>query len=212
MDIKLEKFSFRSGESVLFGKPAIWKEIEDTLLDPEVDIWSLPRRKYLNFLDNRFQKMGWESQPSLIKQGQDPIKLMDFRKETIGIQIGIQSHSPKSDYHNLQIATTTPAAKIDAGVYITATSNFQQKISDESGDRWTGSNFQTAKRDLQSASRLLQVPIYLIGLEAVDVPLENIDLNRTAPFVIKELALAFLQQKYAKRIEKKVRVTRQCIG
>ncbi len=207
MDLKLETFSFRSGESVLFGKPEIWKEIEDVLLAPVTDFWSFSRNKYIKYLDDRFQEMGWENDLALTKQGKGPMKLMDFRKEAIGIQIGINSNSPKSDFLNLQIAKATPSAKIDAGVYITTTSNFQQKISSESGDRWTGSNFQTAKRDLQSSARLLKIPIYLVGLEAVDVPLENVNLDRTAPFIIKELALAFLQQKYGKRIEKKVRVT-----
>jgi len=70
MDLK--KYSYRFAEQVLNSKLALKQEIEDILLDPSVELHSLNRPHFNKILENLFTQKGWETQPKVFNENQDP--------------------------------------------------------------------------------------------------------------------------------------------
>jgi hypothetical protein len=84
--LRLNRFSYRFAEQVLNSKLALKQEIEDILMS-EVDIKSLSRPKFNELLDEKFKKTGWQCQPYVFDEPNDPAAKMDFMKERIGIEV-----------------------------------------------------------------------------------------------------------------------------
>ncbi len=91
MTLRLQKFSYRFAEQVLNSKLSLKEEIEDTLLDPNINIHVLSRPKFNEVLVEKFVSKGWKSQPSVFDEQGDPSEKMDFMKERIGIEVGFGS-------------------------------------------------------------------------------------------------------------------------
>ena len=94
MRINLQKYSFRFVEQVLNSKLTLKQEIESILLDPGIELHSLDRPHLNKVLENLFIQKGWESQPKVFDEKQDPSAKFDFLKERIGIEVGF-IHSRK---------------------------------------------------------------------------------------------------------------------
>ena len=86
--LRLQRFSFRFAEQVLNSKLALKQEIESILTDPSINIRSLSRPRFNEILKEKFASEGWESQPSVFNEPNDPSAKMDFLKERIGIEVG----------------------------------------------------------------------------------------------------------------------------
>ena len=84
MSIRLQKFSYRFAEQVLNSSLALKQEIEDVLLDPRIDISSLSRPKFNEVLNTSFSNKGWEIQPFVCDEPEDPSAKMDFLKGRLG--------------------------------------------------------------------------------------------------------------------------------
>jgi len=76
--INLHKYSFRFAEQVLNSKLALKHEIESILLDPSIDLHTLNRPHFNKVLENLFIKKGWEIQPKVFDEKQDPSAKFDF--------------------------------------------------------------------------------------------------------------------------------------
>jgi len=139
MNLRLQKFSYRFAEQVLNSKLALKQEIEDVLLDAGIDIASLSRPHFNEVLKDLFAKKGWESQPHVFDERQDPSAKMDFLKERVRIEVGFGHASFIGiDLLKFQIASYSGLDKIDAGIYIVTTRNFQKKMKQQYSQNWEG--------------------------------------------------------------------------
>jgi hypothetical protein len=78
MRINLQRFSFRFAGQVLNSKLTLKQEIEDILLDPSVELHSLNRPHFNKILEDLFAQKGWETQPKVFNENQDPSAKFDF--------------------------------------------------------------------------------------------------------------------------------------
>jgi hypothetical protein len=167
MRIRLNTFSYRFAEQVLNSKLSIKQEIENILLDPGIKISELSRPKFNSVLEELFVERGWEKQPAVFDQATDPSAKMDFLKERIGIEVAFGHASFIGlDLLKFQVCSYSGFDKIDVGVYIVTTRNFQKTMEQEFGLNWKGSlSFEKVANYLPHFKSAIQVPIYVIGLD-----------------------------------------------
>jgi hypothetical protein len=206
MRIALDTYSYRSGEIHLNTRPVIKREIEDILLtqNPQFNKWS--RDEYDQIVRADFLLRGWESQPSVLDKRGNPVTLMDFRKERVGIKLGIKPDASIPAIFRLQNAFQSTTAKIDLGIYITATAEFQRFMKKEYNKVWTGPSFNSIAKQFPSLGRLVDLPICVMALDIVRSSVRTIDIEGTPPSVLKKLILTYLEWKYDRKIEKQVRM------
>jgi hypothetical protein len=167
MKIRLETFSYRFAEQVLNSKLSIKQEIESIVLDPSINLSELSRPNFNKILEELFVGKGWERQPSVFDEPTDPSAKMDFLKERIGIEVAF-GHSSfiGLDLLKFQVCSYSGFDKIDVGIYIVTTKNFQKTMKREFGLNWEGSlSFEKVTRYLPHFKSAIQVPIYVIGLD-----------------------------------------------
>lgn len=167
MSIRLEKFSYRFAEQVLNSKLALKQEIEDILLDSSIDLHTLSRPKFNEVLDEKFVSKEWKSQPSVFDEQGDPSAKMDFLKERIGVEVSFGHASFIGiDLLKFQVASYSSLDKIDVGVYIVTTKNFQKHMKTDHYQNWEGSlSYEKVVRYLPHFKSAIQVPIYVIGID-----------------------------------------------
>lgn len=167
MKINLQTFSFRFAEQVLNSKLSVKQEIEEVLKDPSIDLSILTRPKFNEILDDLFASKGWESQPAVFDSPGDPSARMDFLKNRVGIEVEF-GHSSfiGIDLLKFQVSSYSGLDKIDVGVYIVTTKDFQKKLKNEFNLNWEGSlSFEKLVRYLPHFKSAIQVPIYVIGID-----------------------------------------------
>jgi hypothetical protein len=167
MRIRLERFSYRFAEQVLNSKLYIKQEIEDILTCPQIDLSKLTRPYFNQILDKMFKAKGWECQPSVFDELGDPSAKMDFLKERFGIEVSFAHASFIGiDLLKFQVASYSGLNKIDIGIYIVTTKNFQKVMKEKFNNNWEGSlSFEKAISYLPHFKSAIQVPIYVIGLD-----------------------------------------------
>jgi hypothetical protein len=166
MRINLQTFSFRFAEQGLNSKLILKQEIEYILLNPDIELPSLSCPHFNKVLENLFIQKGWETQPRVFNENQDPSVKLDFLKERIGIEVEF-GHSSfiGIDLLKFQVSSCSSLDKIDIGVYIVSTHNFQKRMKKEFKQNWEGSStFEKVKRYLPHFKSAIQVPIYVIGM------------------------------------------------
>lgn len=165
--LRLRKFSYRFAEQILNSKLSLKQEIENILANPSIDISSLSRPHFNEILKKKFVNEGWESQPPVFNEPKDPSAKMDFLKERIGIEVGF-GHSSfiGIDLLKFQVASYSGLDKIDVGVYIVTTKNFQKRMKSDYGKNWEGSlSFEKVVRYLPHFKSAIQLPISVIGID-----------------------------------------------
>jgi hypothetical protein len=163
----LRRFSFRFAEEVLNSKLALKEEVENILTDHTIDIPSLSRPHFNEILKKRFVDKGWESQPSVFNEPNDPSAKMDFLKDRIGIEVGFGHGSFIGiDLLKFQVASYSGLDKIDVGIYVVTTRNFQAIMKRNYGKNWEGSlSFEKLVRYLPHFKSAIQLPIYVLGVD-----------------------------------------------
>lgn len=167
MKISLRTYSYRFAEQVLNSKLTTKQEIEQILLSPKINLSTLSRPKFNEILREMFQEKNWECQPAVFDEPKDPSAKMDFLKERIGVEVGF-SHSSfiGIDLLKFQVASYSGLDKIDIGVYIVATRNFQKTLIEKFKLKWDGSlTYEKVARYLPHFKSAIQVPIYVIGID-----------------------------------------------
>ena len=167
MRIRIQRFSFRFAEQVLNSKLAIKQEIEDILQNSSSDVSVLSRPHFNEILRDAFSARGWESQPPVFDEPGDPSARMDFLKERVGIEVEFGHSSFLGiDLLKFQVASYSGLDKIDVGVYVVTTKEFQKRLTKEFEQNWEGSlNFEKATRYLPHFKSAIQVPIYVLGID-----------------------------------------------
>ena len=92
---------------------------------------------------------------------------MDFLKERVGIEVGFGHASFIGiDLLKFQVASYSGLDKIDVGVYIATTKQFQRIMLSQFKQNWEGSlTFEKIQRYLPHFKSAIQIPIYVIGIE-----------------------------------------------
>lgn len=165
--MRFRTFSFRFAEQVLNSKLALKQEIEGVLTDPSIDPALLSRPRFNEILQEAFIAEGWEDQPAVFDEPGDPAARLDFMKERAGIEVEF-GHSSfiGIDLLKFQVASYSGLDKIDVGVYIVTTRDFQKRMKKDYGQNWEGSlTFEKVVRYLPHLKSAIQVPIYVMGVE-----------------------------------------------
>jgi len=92
---------------------------------------------------------------------------MDFLKERIGIEVAFGHASFIGiDLLKFQVSSYSALDKIDIGIYIVTTREFQRVQKIELGNNWEGSlTFEKVIKYLPQFKSAIQIPIYVIGIE-----------------------------------------------
>lgn len=165
--LRLQQFSYRFAEQVLNSKLALKREIEDVLSGEILDFRSLSRPGSNKLLDERFVSKGWTRQPPVFDEADDPGAKMDFLKERVGIEVGFGHASFIGiDLLKFQVASYSALNKIDVGVYITATAEFEKRMMRDYDQNWEGSlTYEKVCRYLPHFKSAIQLPIWVLGIE-----------------------------------------------
>ena len=169
MEIVLRNFSYRFAEQVLNSRLSIRQELEDVLCDPSMPIADLSRPQFNTEIDDRLAKRGWQTQPPVFEEAGEPLAKMDFLKDRVGIEVAF-GHSSfiGIDMLKLQIASYSGLDRIDMGIYIVTTRNFQSRMKKEFDKNWDGSlTFEKVQRYLPHFKSAIQVPIYVYGVDLI---------------------------------------------
>ena len=169
VSIVLRNYSYRFAEQVLNSKLALKQECEKILTDPTLPIPELSRPTFNAELDKRFVEEGWESQPAVFGEPDQPLARMDFLKERVGIEVEF-GHSSfiGIDMLKFQIGSYSELDKIDVGIYVVATNNFRKQMGSQYDQNWDGSlSYEKVCRYLPYFKSAIQVPIYVIGVDLV---------------------------------------------
>jgi hypothetical protein len=165
MRLTFQTYSYRFAEEILNSKLSIKKELESTLTDLQFDVATLSRPGFNSLLRERFITKGWEDQPYVFGDRSDPGARMDFLKERVGIEVEFGHSSFLGiDLLKFQVSSFSGQDRIDVGVYMVTTREFQSKMT-EYGNNWTGSlTFEKVTRYLPHLKSAIQVPVYVIGV------------------------------------------------
>ena len=167
MSLRLQRYSYRFAEQVLNSKLAVKQEIENLLTDPSIVISSLSRPIFNEVLKDLFINKGWESQPPVFDEPGDPSAKMDFLKERVGVEVSFGHASFIGiDLLKFQMASYSSLDRIDMGVYIVTTLNFQKQMKRNYNQNWEGSlTYEKVVKYLPHFKSAIQVPIYVIGID-----------------------------------------------
>lgn len=167
MPLRLRESSYRFAEQVLNSKLVLRREIEEILTDRALQVASLSRPVFNKELEKRFVSRGWLSQPPVFDEPKDPSAKMDFMKERVGIEVGFSHASFLGiDLLKFQAASYSGLDKIDLGVYVVSTREFQKRMKTEHGQNWEGSlTFEKVVRYLPHFRSAIQVPVQVIGID-----------------------------------------------
>lgn len=165
--IRLETYSFRFAEQVLNSKLSLKQEIFEVLKSDSIELGEMSRPTFNKVLNELFVEKGWIRQPSVFGNDVDASAKMDFLKERLGIEVGFGHASFLGiDLLKFQVSSYSALDKIDVGVYIATTRNFQKRMKNEFNQNWEGSlNFEKIVRYLPQFKSAIQVPIYVIGID-----------------------------------------------
>jgi len=165
--LHFKTFSYRFAEQVLNSKLAIKEEILSVITDPSIDLAILSRPNFTRVLRDSFTRKGWQDQPSVFDEESDPAGKMDFLKERVGIEVGFGHASFLGiDLLKFQVASYSGLDKIDVGVYVTTTKQFQRTMLSQYRQNWDGSlTFEKTQRYLPHFKSAIQIPIYVIGFD-----------------------------------------------
>ena len=165
--LRIKSFSYRFAEQVLNSKLAIKEEVLSVVTDSAIDTSSLSRPNFNKILRERFNKRGWQDQPSVFEEEGDPAAKMDFLKERVGIEVGFGHASFLGiDLLKFQVASYSGLDKIDIGVYIVTTKQFQRVMESDYKQKWEGSlTFEKVQRYLPHFKSAIQIPIYVVGID-----------------------------------------------
>ena len=204
MKLILDKYSYRSGEDLLNRNPGIRREVEGAILRPGLSVMTFSGTEYTEMMRQELLSKGWENKPTLLDPSGDIVEAMDLRKDKVGVRFGIPSNSSPTDMMGFQTARKSPETEIDLGVYIVTTAECQATLTKSSGKPWAGISIESTVKNFSQISRQMLVPTCVIGLDLYESPLKTIDIDKTAPSIIKELMLSFLEAKYGTKILKNI--------
>ena len=167
MSIRILPYSFRFAEQVLNSRLSIKHELEEILVNPAINVADLSRPKFNQVLLDLFAAKDWQDQPLVFDEPGDPAAKMDFLKERVGVEVEFGHASFLGiDLLKFQVSSYSGLDKIDVGVYIVTTRNFQRVMRRDYKQNWDGSlTYEKVTRYLPHFKSAIQVPVYVIGVD-----------------------------------------------
>lgn len=167
MRIRLQRYSYRFAEQVLNSKLAVKQEIDGILSNPGINISELSRPKFNELLRTAFVSKGWQDQPAVFDAPDDPTARLDFLKDRVGIEVAFGHASFIGiDLLKFQVASYSGLDKIDIGVYIVTTKEFQKQVKKQFNQNWEGSlTYEKVVHYLPHFKSAIQIPVYVIGID-----------------------------------------------
>jgi hypothetical protein len=165
--VRFRAFSYRFAEQILNSRLPIRKEIEEILSSVKPSLKGYSRPELNEVLKNAFLDKEWADQPLVFGESEDPSAKIDFLKERIGVEVAF-SHSSfiGIDLLKFQMLSYSGLDKIDVGIYILVTRDYQKKLIREYKQKWDGSlTFEKVCRYLPHFRSAIQVPILVYGIE-----------------------------------------------
>lgn len=166
MKLHLEKYSYRFAEQVLNSNLNLKLELEQSIENLVFDPDALSRPQFNLLLRDSLVPKGWGEQPLVFGDPDDPGARMDFLKSRVGVEVEFGHASFLGiDLLKFQVSSYSGLDKIDVGVYIVTTREFQNKMRREHNNKWEGSlTFEKVVRYLPHFKSAIQVPIYVLGI------------------------------------------------
>lgn len=166
--LSLQHFSYRFADEVLNSRLALKKNVEE-MLTQETDSSHLSRPGFNALLRERFTAAGWEDQPLVFGDPQDPGAKMDFLKDRIGVEVGFGHASFIGiDLLKFQVGSYSGLDRIDVGIYVVTTGRFQKTLKATYQQNWEGSlTYEKVLRYLPHFKSAIQVPIYVLGIDTL---------------------------------------------
>ena len=128
MPIRLNTFSYRFGEQVLNGRLSVKKEIENVLTDKSIELGDMSRPALNAKIRDLFIDKGWQDQPAVFDDPDDPSAKMDFLKDRVGVEVCFGHPSFIGiDLLKFQVSSYSALDSIDVGVYVVTTKIFKSK-------------------------------------------------------------------------------------
>jgi hypothetical protein len=168
LKLVLRSFSYRFADEILNSQLALKKQVEE-LLTADADPSQLSRPGFNALLRERFTAVGWEDQPLVFGEPQDPTAKLDFLKDRIGIEVQFGHASFIGiDVLKLQIGSYSALNRIDTGIYVVTTAQFQRTMTNTYHQNWSGGSltFEKVVKYLPHFKSAIQVPIYVLGIDA----------------------------------------------
>ncbi len=163
--MRLKRFSYRFAEQVLNSKLALKQEIENNILDVNTNLSELSRPRFNEILKEIFIQKGWQDQPPVFDEAGDPSAKMDFLKDRIEVGFGHASFLG-IDLLKFQVSSYSGLNKIDVGVYIVTTKEFQNGMKKTYKQNWEGSlSYEKVVRYLPHFKSAIQFPIFVLGID-----------------------------------------------
>ena len=127
----------------------------------------LQKLHWSHVLGSAFVSKGWEDQPAVFDEQGGPSARMDFLKERVGVEVKFGHSSFLGiDLLKFQVASYSGINKIDIGVYITTTREFQRRMKTGFNQNWEGSlSYEKVVRYLPHLKSAIQVPVSVIGID-----------------------------------------------
>lgn len=167
LEPRLQRFSYRFADEVLNSMLGQKKELEHILLAPILSEGALSRPGYNKHLRELFVSAGWTDQPLVFGDPSDPGAKMDFLKRRIGVEVGFGHASFIGiDLLKFQVGSYSGLDKIDVGVYVVTTGKFQKAMKHRGANCEGSLTFEKVRRYLPHFKSAIQVPIYVLGLDA----------------------------------------------
>lgn len=164
--MKYKTYSYRFAEQVLNSNFNIKKEVEDLITNFKPTKEQLTRPALNELFKKKFMEKGWSEEPMIFEDPKDPGAKLDFLKSRIGVEVQLGHASFLGiDLLKFQTLSYSNLDRIDLGVYIVTTKDFQKKREEE-GLIWEGSlRFEKVVKYLPHFKSAIQVPIFVIGLD-----------------------------------------------
>lgn len=165
--IYLSKFSYRFAEQVLNSKLAVKEQCESIISDSSIDYNDLSRPNFNAILKEKFENLGWESEPRVFEHKDQPLAKLDFLKDRVGVEVEF-GHSSfiGIDLLKFQVSSYSELDKIDVGIYIVTTKRFQKTMKLKYKQNWEGSlNFEKVIKYIPYFKSAIQVPILVYGID-----------------------------------------------
>lgn len=164
--MRILKYSYRSADEILLTKPDIMEEI-DTIIIRDIDLSALSRSHFDQVLKEIFISNGWQNHPSAFNEPINPFSKIELIKDCTGLEFGFRHASLTG--HNLlkfQLSSAFNSDKIDVGIFVVTTANFQKQIKKAYRHNWVGAmTFEKVDRYLRHFKTAIEMPIYLVGID-----------------------------------------------
>jgi hypothetical protein len=133
----------------------------------KIEVASLSRPLFNKILKESFIARGWQDQPHVFQEEEDPAAKMDFLKERVGVEVGFgHSSFMRIDLLKFQVSSYSGLDQIDVGIYVTTTRQCQRHLADAHQQKWAGSlTFEKVRRYLPHFKSAIQVPIYVLEID-----------------------------------------------